>query len=97
MPKHPSDRFHQAQRNGYGAQQSMTIEYQIIGEEMKGGTFDVYMPVAKGCGNKKIDADALRVDANRVLREVFCAVAELLKAADGMMRFSYSFGDEEID
>ena len=64
---------------------------------MKGGTFEVYMPEAKGVGNKKIDADALRVNANKVLREVFCAVAELLKSADGMVRFSYSFGDDEID
>jgi len=94
MPKHPSDRFNQAQRNGYGAQQNMTIEYQVIGEELKCGTFEVYMPVAKGVGNKKVDADKLRVEANGIIREIFCAFVECFKDVNGMVRFSHSFGDE---
>lgn len=95
---HSNDRFRTAVSNKWGAQGMMMLEYQLVGEETKRGDLEIYYPVAKKGINKNQNEDVkrLKAEGNRVIREVFCAIAELFKDVDGMVRFSYDVRDEDV-
>ena len=95
--KHPSDRNNRAIKEGWGAQQSMMLEYQFIGEAPVRGELQIYFPVAKPGIQKRRD-DSLQAAKQRgkaTIREIFCAVAELMKDVEGMAKFVYDIPDEE--
>ena len=95
--KHPSDRNNRQIRNGWGAQQTMQLEYQFVGESVVRGELQIYFPVAKPGVQRPVD-DSLQAAKQRgkaTIRAVFCAVAELLKDVEGMAKFVYDIEDDE--
>ena len=95
--KHPSDRNNRAIKEGWGAQQNMMLEYQFIGEAPVRGELQIYFPVAKP-GIQRIEDDTLQAAKLRgkaTIRQVFCAVAELLEDVEGMAKFVYDIEDED--
>ena len=98
MPsKHPSDKNNRQIKNGWGAQQTMTLEYQFVNEPVVRGELQIYFPVAKP-GIQRIEDDTLQAAKLRgkaTIRQIFCAVAELLEDVEGMAKFVYDIEDEE--
>jgi len=89
----PGDRFNEAKKKGFGAQQTMTIKYQLEGEHERCFVVEQYFPVGRGRGKL---LDIRREEANVLIRQLSQVYAWFFRdvLGDGLVRFSYDLGDK---